>query len=146
MVLQAGYIGAVIWGIMIYIMADELNHKSTNILAGLIAGMLGLSALLWGRDIITWLILIILFSLFVSIIKLQESHFMKLFLKFIGIYVLLDAVKAPLHLIDGRHYGDGASLSDLTGIPELFWVLIWLGIGIGGTLILWKSSRKHVIR
>jgi hypothetical protein len=143
-VLQAGYIGAVLWGILIYEMADEISHKSTNILAMFLAGLIAISALLYGRDIITWIILLILFGLFVSIIKLQETYLMKLSLKFIGIYVLLDAVRAPLHLIDGRHYGDGAKLSDLTGIPEIFWVLLWLAIGIGGALYLLKTSKKSI--
>ncbi len=143
-ILQAGYIGAVIWGIVIYEMADKISHKSTNILAIFLAGLIVVIAVLYGRDIITWIILLILFGLFVSIIKLQEAYFMRLSLKFIGIYVLLDAVRAPLYLIDGRHYGDGAKLSDLTGIPEIIWILIWLAIGIGGALYLWKSSKKPV--
>jgi hypothetical protein len=143
-VLQAGYMGAVLWGILIYEMADATRHKHTNILAILLAGLIAVSALLYGRDIITWVILIIVFGLFVSIIKLQERYLMNLSLKFIGIYVLLDAVRAPLHLIDGRHYGDGAKLSDLTGIPEIFWVLLWLAIGIAGTLHLWRTSRQAI--
>lgn len=143
-VLQAGYIGAVIWGILIYEMADGVSQKSTNILAMSLAGLIAISALLYGRDIITWIILLTIFGLFVSIIKLQEAYLMKLSLKFIGIYVLLDAVRAPLHLIDGRNFGDGAALSELTGIPEIIWVLLWLAIGVGGTLYLWKSSKKVV--
>lgn len=141
-ILQAGYIGAVLWGILIYEMADEFSHKNTNILAIFLAGLILVSALLYGRDIITWIILLILFGLFVSITKLQEAYFMKISLKFIGIYVLLDAVRAPLHLIDGRNFGDGAKLSDLTGIPEIIWVLIWLAIGAGSLYVLWRANRS----
>ena len=142
-VLQAGYIGAVCWGILIYEMADEISHKNTNILSIFLAGLVAITALLYGRDIITWVILLVLIGLFVSITLLQEAHLMKLSLKFIGIYVLLDGVRAPLHLIDGRHYGDGAKLADLTGMPEIFWVLVWLAIGIGGIYILWRAHRNH---
>jgi len=141
-VLNAGYIGAVIWGMLIYEMADEISIKSTNILAIFFACLIALSALLYARDIITWVILIILLGLFISITKLQEAYFMKLSLKFIGIYVLLDAIKAPLNLIDGRHYGDGARLADLTLIPEMVWVFIWLSIGIIGALVLWKANKE----
>jgi len=141
-VLQAGYVGAVVWGILIYEMADELSHKSTNVLATFLAGLVAISALLYGRDVITWLISAVIFVLFVSIIKLQETGLMKLALKFVGIYVLLDAVRAPLNLIDGRNYGDGGQLAELTGIPEIIWVLMWLAIGIGGVLYLWTESSK----
>ncbi len=143
-VLQAGYIGAVIWGIVIYEMADEISHKSTSRLAIFLAGLVAISALLYGRDVITWIIMLAILGLFVSIVKLQETYLMKLSLKFIGIYVLLDAVRAPLHLIDGRNFGDGAKLSDLTGIPEILWVLLWLAIGASGALYLWKTSKKDV--
>lgn len=142
-VLIAGYIGAVIWGMLIYEMADKLSHKNTSILAGLIAGLIAFSALFYGRDVITWIILIILFAMFASIIKFQDAHLIKLALKFLGIYVLLDAVRAPLHLIDGRHYGDGAKLADLTGLPEIIWIILWLAIGIGGLILLWQISKKY---
>jgi len=92
-VLQAGYIGAVVWGITIYIMAD--TPKNTNILAMFLAGLILMSAVMYGRDIITWAILLFLFGLFISIVKLQGTFLMTLFLKFIGVYVLLDAVRVP---------------------------------------------------
>ena len=86
----------------------------------------------------------VIFGLFVSIIKLQETGLMKLALKFIGIYVLLDAVRAPLYLIDGRNYGDGAQLAELTGIPEILWVSLWLVIGFSGVFYLWTVSKKRL--
>lgn len=141
-ILNAGYIGTVIWGFIIYEMADEISAKNTNLLAIFFSTLITISAIFYGRDIITWGILFVLFSLFVSILKLQDSFLMKLALKFIGIYVLLDSVRAPLYLIDGRHYGDGAKLSDVTGIPEMFWIILWLAIGISGTYYLWKLNKK----
>lgn len=141
-VLQAGYVGAVVWGILIYRMADGMRKKGVNFIAVFLAVLVAVSTILYGRDVVTWSILLVLFGLFVSIVKLHETSFVKLSLKFIGVYVLLDAIRAPLQLIDGRHYGDGAKLSDLTMIPEVFWVVLWMVIGIYGVLYLWKSSRK----
>lgn len=138
----SGYIGAVLWGMLIFEMADEINHKNTNFLACCLAALVAISALFYGRDLITWGIMLVLLGLFISIIKLQETYLMKFSLKFIGLYVLLDAVRAPLYLIDGRHYGDGAKLSDLTGIPEIFWVLLWLVIGVAGMLSIWNTGKK----
>jgi len=138
----SGYTGAVIWGVLLYMMADRFSHKRSNIIAFSISGLILISALLWGRDVLTLVILAILFCLFVSIVQLQETWVMKLTLKFIGIFVLLDAVKAPLNLIDGRHYGDGATLSDLTWIPEILWVIVWFIIGMGGLLYIWRIGGK----
>ena len=115
---------------------------SWDLIAVFLAVLVAVSTILYGRDVITWSILLVLFGLFVSIVKLHETSFVKLSLKFIGVYVLLDAIRAPLQLIDGRHYGDGAKLSDLTMIPEVFWVVLWMVTGIYGVWYLWKSSRK----
>ncbi|MGL1932240.1 MAG: M50 family metallopeptidase [Desulfotalea sp.] len=141
-ILQAGYIGAVVWGILIYRMADSMTKKSVNIIAIFFAGLVAVSAILYGKDIITWGILLVIFGFFVSIIKLHKTSFVKLSLKFIGVYVLLDAIRAPLQLIDGRHLGDAAKLSDLTMIPEILWIILWVAIGFYGVWYLWKSSRK----
>ncbi len=138
----AGYTGAVVWGMLLYMMADRFSHHRSEIIAFFLSGLILISALLWGRDVLTWVILAILFCLFISIIKLQKTYVMKLALKFIGIYVLLDAVKAPLHLIDGRHYGDGATLADLTWIPEIMWAILWFVIGISGLFVIARNRTK----
>lgn len=141
----SGYVGAVLWGMLLFSMADALNHKHTNVIALFLAGLIGISAVFWGRDILTWVILAVLLAIFVSILRLQETRLMKLSLKFIGIFVLLDAIKAPFYLIDGRHYGDGAKLADLTAIPELLWVLVWFVCGLLGAYFLWKENKESVV-
>ena len=84
--------------------------------------------------------MLVIFGLFLSVMKLQNAQLMKMALKFIGLYVLLDAIKAPLHLLDGRHFGDGAKLSELAILPEIVWVLIWLVIGLSGLYYLWRRN------
>lgn len=137
----AGYMGAVIWGGCIYIMAEKLNKRHTDEMALVLSGIILLSGIFWARDIMTIIIMIVMICLLLSVIKLQNNSFIKLAIKFIGVYVLLDAVKAPLNLVDGRHRGDGAALADMTGIPEVVWVSIWLVFGILGLVYLWRSHR-----
>lgn len=139
----AGYLGAVVWGMGIYLMADKLNKRHTHELALFMSGTVLLAALFFGRDLITILIMAALVSVLVAIMKMQNNAFIKLALKFIGIYILLDAIKAPLNLIDGRHIGDGAKLADTTGIPELIWVGVWFIIGAYGLYTLWRLSNKE---
>lgn len=139
----AGYLGAVAWGMGIYLMADSLNKRHTDIMALLMAAVVLISAVFWGRDLMTLLIMAILIAVLVIVMTLQNNGFIKIALKFIGIFVLLDAIKAPLNLIDGRHYGDGARLSDITGIPEIFWVLLWFMAGAFGLYTLWKLTKRE---
>ena len=45
--------------------------------------------------------------------------------------MLLNAIRAPLYLIDGQHVGDGAQLADLFLIvPEIIWVALWFAFGL----------------
>lgn len=139
----SGYLGAVVWGMGIYLMADKLNKRHTDEMALLMAGIIFLSALFWGRDLITLLIMAVLIAILLTVMKMQDNRFIKLSLKFIGIYILLDAIKAPTYLIDGRHFGDGARLADTTGIPELIWVMVWFFAAAFGLYTLWKLTNKQ---
>jgi hypothetical protein len=51
-------------------------------------------------------------------------------------------VKSPWYLVDGRDFGDGAALTQLTGIPEFLWVVVWFSIGVGGIVCLANMSKK----
>ena len=141
----SGYFGAAIWGAFIYTMVDNVSKKRSISIAGIMIGMIVLSALFWGRDLITLLIMGMMIVPFAVIIKTRSQFLVKYFLQFLGIYILLDSIKSPLHLIDGRYYGDGVTLSKLTGIPEIIWVFIWLCIGMCALYILWKQHMKRAI-
>ena len=144
LILQSGYFGAVFWGVIIYMIAGKVKSKNANIIIYTILGLIAISCILWGRDVITWIILLILFTLFFCILKLKTWKSGKIFLKVIGIYILLDAIKSPLYLIDGRHYGDGSKLADLTHIPEIIWVVIWFSAGVLSLVYLWKQNNTNV--
>jgi hypothetical protein len=77
--------------------------------------------------------------LFYLKIKLNNQY-VAILLQLTGILVLLNAILSPLHLLDGRHLGDGAALASLTGIPEIFWVIIWSVLGVSVLYKLGKSK------
>ncbi|MBT4921576.1 MAG: M50 family metallopeptidase [Rickettsiales bacterium] len=139
-ILQAGYLGAVFWGVLIYMIAGKVKSKHANIIIYAILGLIAISLILWSRDVITWIILLILFALFVCVLKFKTWKSGKIFLKFTGIYILLDAIKSPLYLIDGRHYGDGSKLADITHIPEFIWIVVWFAAGVMSLVYLWKRK------
>ena len=55
---------------------------------------------------------------------------------------MLDAIRSPLYLLDGRDLGDGATLASLTLLPEIFWVVLWFAIATGGLYLLWRLSAE----
>ncbi len=126
----SGYAGSILWGTAIYIMADNSSAKSADRIALLVTGLIIVTALLWAKDLTTILILIVMIIPFALIIKFKETKLEKYFIQFTGLYILLDAIKTPTYLLDGKKIGDSATLQSLTWIPEIIWIVIWVFFGI----------------
>ncbi|MFT6072589.1 MAG: hypothetical protein ACJARD_001681 [Alphaproteobacteria bacterium] len=141
-VVFSGYLGAIIWGALIYLIINNSEKKHANSLALTLVCMVSISAIFWGRDLITLAIMGIIIIIFLAVLKLKHNHITDYFLRFLGLYVLLDAIKSPLYLIDGRPYGDGHSLAELTFIPEIIWIFIWVILGISVLYFLWRGHIK----
>jgi hypothetical protein len=75
--------------------------------------------------------------------KYSKLSYLQVSLQLTGALILLNSVKSPWYLIDGRNIGDGAALSQLTGIPEFLWVVVWFSIGVGGIVWLARTSKKR---
>ncbi len=138
----SGYAGAAIWGGLIYMMADNVSHKSADRIAYLITGLILVTAIFWARDVVTFLVLGIIAVPFLIIVKTREILAEKIFVQFSGLYILLDAIKSPLHLLDGQSRGDGATLQDLIWVPEIVWVLVWMAMGFATLVFLFRRQHR----
>jgi hypothetical protein len=65
-------------------------------------------------------------------------------IQLVGIYVLLESIRSPLYLIDGRDLGDGSTLAQLTGVPEIIWVGGWFFISLSCLFFLRGASKKVI--
>lgn len=135
----AGYGGTVVWGALIYLPAGE-RQRAAVWLAGLLAAVVLLSTLLWVRDLQSLTIAGIIAAVLITILRLRRHFSVALVVQFAGLYVMANAVRAPLRLVDGHHNGDGATLADLTGVPELIWVLLWEALAVGALVLLWRTA------
>lgn len=130
--LLAGYCGAVIFGVIIYLIGWHIGHGAYTTLdqIAVLRFLLGLFAfitLIAVRDITT--LFIMAFMAAALALPIYYANILQKFpwyLEFVGLYILKGALFAPLHLIDGQHVGDGADLADRTFIPEIVWVIFWL--------------------
>jgi hypothetical protein len=136
-----GYAGAALWGICIYFIAS-MNQRIAQILSGIIALLLLTTLIFWARDILTVIIITVLLALVLLKFKYSKLSYLQISLQITGALVLLNSVKSPWYLVDGRNFGDGAALTQLTGIPEFLWVVVWFSIGVGGIVWLAKMSNK----
>lgn len=136
-----GYAGAALWGIGIYFIAS-MHQRAAQILSGIIALLLLTTLIFWARDILTLIIISVLLALVLLKFKYKKLSYLQISLQITGAVILLNSVKSPWYLVDGRNFGDGAALAQLTGIPEFLWVVIWFSIGVGGIVWLANISKK----
>ena len=134
----SGYLGAVLWGAAIYLGARIAGRSSRWLAAGFLMIIL-ISGALWARDLITIAILLIISGVLYFSCRYVLGRVFPRLMEFAGIFVLVSAIRAPLNLVDGRHYGDGATLADLTHLPEIFWVIIWWVIALSVLLSIWTG-------
>ena len=133
----AGYLGAALWGAAIYLAAWTNSIGGSAIIIQILMGVMVFSAVLWGRDIITWFIFAVLVGVFWMPAQLPDMPILTNLLEFIGIFVVLNAIQAPLYLIDGQHVGDGDALAKMTFIPEIIWIMLWFFFGLATLFFLW---------
>lgn len=136
-----GYAGAAIWGVIYYLMAG-LHHRVAQLFAALLGGLFVTTLLLWSRDLLTIIIVLALLALVVVKLKYGQSFYLRVSLQVTAVMVLLNSIKSPWYLIDGRSLGDGNALAQLTGIPEIIWVICWCVITITGIVVLARVSKK----
>lgn len=140
----SGYAGSAIWGLLIYRYAESLSTANAKTMVVAMLSMLAITVVFWARDISTLIILGVLILMYS--LPLYRSLWLSVrsFIQLVGIYVLLESIRSPLYLLDGRDLGDGAALAQLSWIPEIVWVGLWFFIAISCLLLLWRSSVKVI--
>lgn len=136
-----GYTGAALWGAMICSLS-AIHQRLTQVFTTLLLALLAISCLLWGRDLLTFIIIGSLIALFALKFKFLQSKWYNVGVQLVGLTVLLNALMSPFYLIDGRNKGDGATLANLTFIPELVWVFIWAAFALFLLYLLAKKQGK----
>ncbi|HEB56723.1 MAG TPA: M50 family peptidase [Gammaproteobacteria bacterium] len=138
----SGYAGSALWGFLIYSIANSLSRSRAKFLVAAIAIMLAITLLLWARNLSTIVILIVLLLMYIIPLYKPGLISLKFFIQLVAIFVMLDAIRSPLYLLDGRAIGDGANLAHLTWLPEIFWVGIWFTIAVICLYFLWRQSAR----
>lgn len=134
-----GYAGATLWGVLLYALGS--SSKKIAILGnGLVLILLALTLLLWVQDLRTSIIIGSLVLLFVIKLKFGQLLALPTIFRLTGLLVLLNSMYSPLYLLDGRSLGDGATLAQITLIPELIWVLVWSVLALASLYTIGKKS------
>ena len=134
LITMSGYIATSVIGYYIYSIAklDSAIISTGNLY--ILLGAIVFSIVLWVRDVKSFFLVLTIAALFsVPLIdeftdKVSVAKYTVVYMQLIGVYVMLDALIAPFHLVDGLDDGDGGDLEKMTRIPEWFWIVMWVGI------------------
>ena len=137
-VVSAGYLGSIIWGGLILILATRTRFSSIgSFILGLI--LLVITAL-YVRNSFGVIFGICTGIAFIIIAKYAPMIVNKLVLQFFGLvsclYVLVD-IKEDLFSLE-RRQTDAQLLADMTHIPSIIWAVLWMAVAI---LVLWKVLK-----
>lgn len=137
----SGYAGAALWGVFICLLSGAAANRRAYLLAAALSGGMLASALMWARDLQSWLIISLLAVWYGLAVRLRDRLPLRLILKLSGLYILLDALRAPLALFGHRQVNDAASLAAQTGLPAFFWIIMWLMAAAAALFLVWKMEK-----
>lgn len=139
LILFSGYAGSALWGSLIYLSVSARHAKAIALSLGVFVALVGLQ---WVRDWTTPWILIAIIAMFLLAYRYGNHKWTHRFVAFIGLYVVLEAIRSPFYLLDGKHIGDGSELANLTYLPEIVWIGLWASIAVSCLLLL---SKRRII-
>lgn len=132
----AGYFGAACWGYLIYLLATW--PKGIRISFAFLGALVVLSGLLWGRDLLTLAILVVLTIVLLLPLKLSQNKILTQFLRIIGLMIMLNALASPTVLLGLDGQGDAVLLAQHSWIPAWIWVGVWLFCSASALFLAWR--------
>jgi hypothetical protein len=139
LVLFSGYAGSALWGSLIYLSVSAKHARQIALMLGMLVLLVGM---LWVRDLVTPWILLSIIAMFLLAYRYGNRKWTHRFVAFVGLYVLVESLRSPFHLLDGKSIGDGSALARLTYLPEIAWIVVWALIAIGLILMLYRRAAK----
>lgn len=143
LIASSGYLGSFIFGMILF--HSSYNNNFGRWILPVIACILIIFTINLSADTTLPFVLIGVILILFLIIYFSPSILSNFILKSIGliscIYVLIDIKE---DILDTTYSNSDASiLAQLTGISELYWGILWLGLSIMGIFFLLKFAYKN---
>lgn len=138
----AGYLGAVFWGGLIFLIAGGLPSHYAKFIASFFMLFILSSMLVWVRDAVSLFICGAICGVFLLALLFSRHMSIRWFIQFIGLSVLLGAAKAPLIMFDGVEITDAVLLQQATFVPTFAWVFAWEFFAVMVLLYIWRAQTR----
>lgn len=140
LVLSAGYLGSLLWGLLLIELAGARTSRA-RWAVGVLGAFVLLVAVLYVRNLFGVIFTGLFGAALILAARRLPGRAVARVLLVLGLtsalYALLD-IRSDI--ISRPHVrSDAAMLSDLTGVPTLFWGLLWIGLAVAAC---WVGIRR----
>lgn len=139
--LSAGYLGSVAWGAAL-LEAGRARRVRSRGLVGLLGGLVGVLTLLYVRSLFGVVFGLAFAAVLVGAARLLPVLWNRRILLVLGLtsclYAILD-IKSDI--LDRPHLvSDARMLAELTGVPTVFWGVLWISLAVGVSAWLFRRA------
>lgn len=138
----AGYVGAVFGGLGLYRLAAAAGTRFIRPLIGLLVVLGVVETAGWlALNLNTWFVMATLLGLLGLLLWSPAQRWSQGMLEFIGLYVMVSAVRSPLYLVVGHPLtSDAMTLQQITWVPAIAWALAWMALSLVAWLRLYRRE------
>ena len=136
----AGYPGAVLSGIALYLAIESGGAARSRHLALGLALLVLLCAFLWMRDAVSMMIAIVLAGLLAAAWHWGTSKLVLWLARLVSVNLILSGVHSIFNLIGWRGHSDAAKLGEMFYLPVVVFPLIWLAMTVWAIWWLWRRE------
>lgn len=142
----AGYAGAIGWGALLYAAGAGTGVAAARRVLQALLALVLVAAVLWSSwDPISVLIELIVMGALLAAQSAAAASWARGAVRFLGMYVLTSALRAPLDLLGWHGDNDAQALAASTGVPGVVWVAVWMALGVGTCWGLWRWACRQDI-
>ncbi|HEX6135754.1 MAG TPA: M50 family metallopeptidase [Longimicrobiales bacterium] len=140
LILSAGYLGSLLWGLLLVELASA-RTKRARWAVGILGAFILLVAALFVRNLFGFVFTGLFGAGLILAARSLSARGVATVLLVLGLtsalYALLDIRSDILSRPDVQ--SDAAMLAEVTGIPTLFWGFLWIG---AGALVCWIAGKR----
>ncbi|RLV61252.1 M50 family peptidase [Parashewanella curva] len=139
----SGYLGTPWFGAMIFKIAEPRNSAITKILAVIMLSIIAVTLLFYVSDLLTFAILMLIAICFLASLYIRSVRWIRHIYKLFGVSLILNGLLSSLSLFGYTHEGDAAHLANLTWLPGLFWVALWVANAAIALFWIYNTSKTR---
>ncbi|MCL4508289.1 MAG: M50 family metallopeptidase [Chloroflexi bacterium] len=152
LIASAGYVGSALTGGVFLALLPRPNLARIATVALFI--VLGVAGILWNHNLAAWLYLVCVGAVLYAAVRFLSDRVFVVLLGILALQLNLQVLEDLRYLLAlsaaTKAHSDALVASQLTGLPPLFWALLWSAVSLallaGGLFVGLRSSPRRAAR